>query len=83
MLLDVRAHPRASRAKLEWDGSVLHVWVSSPPVEGAANRALLKAVADGLGVPAGRVSLAGGPRSRSKRVEVSGLEAGALERLRP
>ena len=62
---------------------MLHVWVAAPPVEGAANRALLKAVADGLGVAPGRLSLTGGPRSRSKRIEVSGLDASALERLRP
>ncbi len=72
MLITVRVHPRASRAKTAWSGGVLDVWVTAPPVEGAANDAVLRAVADELHVPASAVSVRSGARSRTKIVEVMG-----------
>lgn len=72
MLITVRVHPRASRAKIAWSGDVLDVWVTAPPVEGAANEAVLRAVADELRVPPSAVSVRSGARSRTKIVEVRG-----------
>jgi uncharacterized protein len=80
--LVVRAHPGASRTSAEWDGAVLHVRVTARAVEGAANRALIKAVADALGVRRSAVSLVAGERSREKLVEVNGLQPASLDRLR-
>jgi len=71
----VRVHPRASRARVAWDGAVLSVWVTAPAVEGAANRAVLGAVAAWLGVRPGAVRLVSGERGRSKVVEVEGVNA--------
>jgi uncharacterized protein len=78
----VRAHPGASRTDAAWDGAVLHVRVTARAVEGAANRALIQAVADALGVRRSAVSLVAGERSREKLVEVIGLDPTSLERLR-
>jgi uncharacterized protein YggU (UPF0235/DUF167 family) len=61
---------------------VLHVRVTARAVEGAANRALIQAVADVLGVRRSAVSLVAGERSREKLVEVIGLDPTSLERLR-
>lgn len=72
MLITVRVHPRASRAKAAWKGEVLEVWVTAPPVESAANQAVLRAVARELGVPVSAVSLRSGARGRLKTVEVAG-----------
>lgn len=80
--LAVRAHPGASRSRAEWDGSTLHVWVTAPPVEGGANRALLEVVAAALGVRRSKVALVEGERSRQKVLEVEGLDPKRLERLR-
>ena len=70
MLITVRVHPGASRAKSEWKDGVLEVWVTAPPVAGAANEAVLKAVADHLRVSRAAVSLRSGSRGRTKVVEV-------------
>ena len=70
MLVTVRVHPRASRPRAEWNGDVLEVWVSAPPAEGAANRAVLEAVAKVVGVPVSAVTLRSGARGRTKLVEV-------------
>ena len=72
MILSVRAHPRASRDRLEWDGELVHVWVTAPAVEDRANRAILLAVARWLEVPPGSVRLLSGVHGRAKLVEVDG-----------
>ncbi len=73
MRIRVRAHPGASRERVEWEGEVLHVWVTARAVEGEANRALVRAVARGLGVRASAVALVSGERGRDKVVEVEGI----------
>ncbi len=70
MLITVRVHPRASRAKTSWNGEQLEVWVTAPPADGAANAAVLKAVADYLDVPLSAVTLKRGSTSRTKLIEV-------------
>ena len=70
MLVTVRVHPRASRARAAWNGEVLEVWVNAPPIGGAANAAVLLAVAEVLRVPASSVALRSGGRGRTKVVDV-------------
>jgi uncharacterized protein YggU (UPF0235/DUF167 family) len=76
MLITVRVHPRASRARTSWKGTELEVWVTAPPVGGAANIAVLKAVASELGVPVSAVTLRSGGRGRTKLIEVAGAGNG-------
>jgi uncharacterized protein YggU (UPF0235/DUF167 family) len=70
----VRLTPRggADRAEGVLDG-VLRVRVAAPPVEGAANEALLRLIADELGVPRRDIRLAAGAGGRNKVVVVEGL----------
>jgi uncharacterized protein (TIGR00251 family) len=70
VLITVHVHPRASRARTAWKGDVLEVWVNAPPVEGAANQAVIEAVAEEFDVRVSAVSLRSGARSRTKVVEV-------------
>jgi len=70
VVITVVVHPRASRSKTAWVNGVLEVWVNAPPVEGAANAAVLEAVAREVGVPVRAVRLRSGGRSRTKLVEV-------------
>jgi len=78
----VRAHPSASRPGAKWDGAILHVRIRARSIEGAANRALILAVADALGVRRSAVTLVTGERSRNKLFEVTGLDPASLARLR-
>jgi uncharacterized protein YggU (UPF0235/DUF167 family) len=78
----VRVKPRASRDRLEgWVGGVLQVRLTAPPVEGAANEALVRLVAGGLGVAKGRVAVAAGGRSRNKVLAVDGLTLDEVKTL--
>ncbi len=83
--LAVRVTPRSSRDQVAgYDAGVLRVRLTAPPVEGAANEALIAFLADALSLPRWRLSLIRGGRSRLKTVEVSGLsEAEIVRRLVP
>jgi uncharacterized protein (TIGR00251 family) len=80
MRIAVRAHPGASRERAQWDGDVLHVWVTARAVEGQANAALVKAVARALGVRASAVTLVSGERGRDKVIEVAGADVDTTPR---
>jgi uncharacterized protein YggU (UPF0235/DUF167 family) len=70
VIITVRVHPRASRSKARWSGNLLQVWVTAAPVGGAANKAVIKVVADQLDVPVSALVMRSRGRSRMKVVEV-------------
>jgi uncharacterized protein (TIGR00251 family) len=76
----VQARARRNEIAGERGGSLL-VRVTAPPVEGKANAAVCKLLADRLGLPPGRVAVVRGASSRDKLVEIDGIEAGELRRL--
>jgi uncharacterized protein YggU (UPF0235/DUF167 family) len=70
----VRLTPRGGSDLVEGvvDG-VLRARVAAPPVEGAANQALLRLLADELGVARRAVRLVAGAAGRQKLVVVEGM----------
>ena len=71
----VRVQPRASSNQVVGTyGAALKVRLMAPPVEGAANDALLGFLAGILGVGRRAVRIVAGESSRSKIVEVDGIE---------
>lgn len=78
--ITVRLQPRASRDEilgLNEEGA-LRVRVKAPPVDGAANEALVQLLAKTLGVRKGSVTLVSSATARNKIIEVEGLTAGEL-----
>jgi uncharacterized protein (TIGR00251 family) len=68
--------PRASRDEIAGvAGGALRVRLRAPPVEGAANHALLRFLADRLDVSRASLTLVSGRTARTKLVEVRGLSA--------
>ena len=82
--LDVYVQPRASRSEIvgEHDGA-LRVRLAAPPVDNAANEALVALLAKALGVPKRDIRVVTGATSRRKVVEVSGVTAEELLGLLP
>lgn len=67
----------------EWRKAI-GVRVAAPALEGRANRAILKLVAESLDVPVSSVSLKSGATSSQKRVLVAGMSRQELlRRLEP
>jgi len=54
-------------------GDALVVRLAAPPVDGAANAALVELLADRLGISVRSIRVVSGERSRDKRVAVSGI----------
>ncbi len=78
----VRVQPRASRNEIVGlHGDALKVRLSAPPVDGAANAALVELLADALGVPRRAVRIVAGETSRGKVVEVDGVHVDNIRRL--
>jgi uncharacterized protein YggU (UPF0235/DUF167 family) len=76
----VRVTTRAGRDAIDGvdeDGKLL-VRVRAAPAEGAANAAVLRAIADACGVAPSRVTLARGATSRVKQLEIEDVSADAL-----
>ena len=81
----VKVQPRAGRNAVgKAEGAELRMQVAAPPVDDAANEALLRFLARCLDCPRAALRLLRGQRSRHKVVEVRGLSAPAIRaRLLP
>ena len=66
--------PRASRTAIAgWRDGVLLVKVTAPPVDSAANAAVIALLAKSLDVPKRAITIVRGETSRLKQVVVAGL----------
>ncbi|RMD77825.1 MAG: YggU family protein, partial [Gammaproteobacteria bacterium] len=71
LILELRVQPRASRSEVQGpQGGRLRVRLTAPPVEGQANEALRRLLAEAFRVPLSAVSVERGQGGREKRVRV-------------
>jgi len=78
--IHVHVIPRAARDEIcGLYGQALKVRLRAPPVEGAANSALLKLFAAVLDVSPRQLTIVSGQSSRDKRLSVAGLSYDAAE----
>lgn len=83
--LQVRVQPNAPRDEVSgvFDGR-LRIRLTSPPVEGAANKACIRFLSKRLGIAKTRISILSGEHNRNKVIGIRGVKAeGLLERLYP
>lgn len=78
--LRLKVQPRASRNEVlaERSQPELRVRVTAPPVDSAANAAVLELLAETLGCRRGAVQLLRGQTSRQKVVAISGMSAAQI-----
>lgn len=80
---EVRVQPRASKTELAGlHGGALKVRVAAPPVDAAANRALIEFLAERLGLARRSVRIVAGEKSRTKIVEADGVTPEQVAALR-
>lgn len=76
---DVQVVPRASKERLgPVHGDRLKIQLTAPPVDGAANDALVQLLAKALGRPRADVAIVRGHTGRKKTVRVAGATRDAL-----
>ena len=74
VLLSVKVQPRASRNEIgEPLGDALRIRVTAPPVDSAANDAVVQLLAGALGIGRGSVAVVRGRTSRHKLIRIRGL----------
>ena len=79
-LLSVKLQPRASKNEIGAPlGDELKIKVTAPPVDAAANQALVEFLADQLGCPRGKVELIRGHTSRHKTIRLHGFKAAEVQ----
>jgi uncharacterized protein (TIGR00251 family) len=72
----VHVQPRARRTEVAGEhGEAVKIRLAAPPVDGAANEALRRFLAERLCVPRAAVRVVAGLSSRDKMVEVDGFSA--------
>ncbi|HEX7734763.1 MAG TPA: DUF167 domain-containing protein [Ktedonobacteraceae bacterium] len=70
MRITVRVLPRSSKNELSLEGETLKARLTAPPVDGAANEALLKFLAERLNIPRRTLQIVQGATGRQKVVQI-------------
>ena len=79
--LTVRVQPRATSNEVAGVvGDAIKIRLTAPPVDGAANAALIAFLADTLGLPRSAIHIVAGDHARTKVVAVRGLDLTAVRR---
>ncbi|MCE5323346.1 DUF167 domain-containing protein [bacterium] len=82
--LKLHVIPRGSKNEITgWRDDILCIKITAPPVEGAANAAIVKFMADALKIRKSQIELISGEKSREKVIRITGLsEADIHSRLK-
>lgn len=75
----MRVIPRAPRSRVDGTrGPAVLIRLAAPPVDGAANEALVAFLSDALSLPRRDIAIVSGEASRDKRVRVAGLDEASV-----
>lgn len=80
--LSIRIQPRSSKNEIvTMESGALKIRLTAPPVDGAANEALVKFLAQTLSIPKSHVEIVSGHTSREKIVRISGMSGAEVKRV--
>lgn len=77
--ITVRVIPRSRKNEIRREGEIIKVHLTAPPVDGAANEALIALLATRLQLPRRSLRIIQGASSRQKLIEIEGLNAEEIE----
>jgi uncharacterized protein (TIGR00251 family) len=79
-ILNVRIHPGARKNAITGThDNALKISLTTPPVDGRANEALIAFLADALQIPKSRIDLLTGQTSRTKTLRITGKSAAEVQ----
>jgi uncharacterized protein (TIGR00251 family) len=80
LVLHIRVSPNASKSKIMgFYQDDLKIAVKAPPVDGAANKELIRFLAKYFGVPKSNLNIVRGDTSRSKQISIDGIGSNDLK----
>jgi uncharacterized protein (TIGR00251 family) len=80
--IETRIIPRASRNEIVgMENGVARIRVTSPPLDGKANKAVTELLSKQLDVPKKDIRIVSGEKSRNKRIRIHGISADDFLRL--
>ena len=79
--LSVRVIARAGRNQISdlLEDGTFKIRVNAPPIEGKANRNLIKFLSEILGMPRSNIHIVRGEKAREKKIEFSGYDIEEIE----
>lgn len=81
-LLTLYVQPRASKNKLAGlHGNALKLYITSPPIDGQANKAVIALLAKILHLPKSSITIVAGDKSRTKQIRITGMSFSELENM--
>jgi len=80
MLIAVRVIPRSRRNSVVWEAGELKVHLTAPPVDGAANEALVALLAKQFALPKRSITIVHGATGKKKMVEMVGITTEEVEK---
>ncbi len=76
MIIKIKVEPRSSKSGIVGPyGDAIKVKLTSPPVEGKANRELVEVLAKNLGIAKKNIEIISGKSSRNKIVKLFGIKS--------
>jgi len=70
----LHVQPKASKTEcVGWHGDAVKIRLQAPPVDGAANRELIRFLSKTIGVSRDSIEIVVGPSARRKRVKIEGV----------
>ena len=79
--ITVKVIPRAKKTGVAgvMDDGTLKIRIAAPPVDGAANKALIEFLAEALGLPRNQVDIVAGETSERKLVSLVGISPESVD----
>jgi uncharacterized protein (TIGR00251 family) len=78
--INARIIPKSSRNEII-GGDVVRIKVTSPPVDGKANKAVITLLSKQLKIPKKDVQIVSGEKSRNKKIRVYGISRSEFSKL--
>lgn len=81
--ITVKVTPRAKKTAVAgvMDDGTLKIKIAAPPVDGAANKALIEFLAETLGLPKNQVDIVAGETSERKLISLVGISPGKVDTI--
>ena len=80
--IQIKVQPKSSQAKIVLEEGKMRVWVNAPPIDGAANDAIIKLFSKVLKVAKSKIEIIRGHSSREKTLRFEGFtEKEIVERI--